>query len=95
MTPVTAEMYPAACDPPVCVEKSSRVPDIRAGSPDAWVYIEVTQPNQSDAYRRAHSVLRAVTNLVEGIKLPFTLEIFLRREPAEHEVETIRAKAAG
>jgi hypothetical protein len=35
--PVTAEMYPAAC-----VAQSNRVPDIRARSPDPWVYVEVT-----------------------------------------------------
>jgi hypothetical protein len=32
--------------------------------------------------------------LVDGIKQPFTLEIFLRREPGEDEIETIRANAA-
>jgi hypothetical protein len=58
------------------------------------VYVEVTRPDQSKAYRRAQSMLRAVTDLVEGIKLPFTLEIFLRRVPAADEVETIRANVA-
>jgi hypothetical protein len=87
---VTAEMYP----PVARVGKTDRIADIRVGSANAWVYIEVAQPNQSKAYRRAQSVLRAVTDLVEGIKLPFTLEIFLRREPAADEIETIRANVA-
>jgi hypothetical protein len=86
--PVTAEMYPVAC-----VGQSNRIPDIRARSPDTWVYVEVTQPDQSEAWRRAQSVLRAVVDLVDGIKQPFTLELFLRREPAEDEIETIRTHA--
>lgn len=45
--PVTAEMYPAGN-----VGQSNRVPDIRARSPDdPWVYVEVTQPDQSEAWR--------------------------------------------
>ena len=83
---VIAEMYPPG--------QSNRIPDIRATSPDPWVYVEVTQPNQSEADRRADRRLRAVVDLAEGIKQPFTLEIFLRREPAEDEIETIRANAA-
>jgi hypothetical protein len=86
--PVTAEMYPI-----VRVGQSDREPDIRARCPDPWVYVEVTDPNQSEAYRRAESVLKAVARLAHEIKQPVTLEIFLRREPAEHEVETIRANA--
>jgi hypothetical protein len=87
---VTAEMYPAAR-----VGQSNRVPDIRARSPDdTWVYVEVTQPEQSEAGQRAQSVLQAVVDLVEGIKQPFTLELFLRREPAEEEIDTIRAHIA-
>jgi hypothetical protein len=88
--PVTAEMYPAGN-----VGQSNRVPDIRARSPDdTWVYVEVTQPDQSEAWRRAEAVLRAAVDLVDGIKQPFTLELFLRREPAEDEIETIRTYAA-
>jgi hypothetical protein len=83
-------MYPAGN-----VGQSNRVPDIRARSPDdTWVYVEVTQPDQSEAWRRAQSVLKAVVDLVDVIKQPFTLELFLRREPAEDEIETIRAHAA-
>ena len=33
-------------------------------------------------------------DLVDGIKQPFTLELFLRREPAEDEIDTIRTHAA-
>jgi hypothetical protein len=85
-----AEMYP-----PVARDgKTDRIPEFRVGSPNAWVYVEVTRPDQSKAYQRAQSALRAVTDLVEGIKLPFTLEIFLRRVPAADEVETIRANVA-
>jgi hypothetical protein len=87
--PVTVEMYPAAC-----VGRSNRVPDIRVRSSGTWVYVEVTQPEKSGSGRRAQLILKAVVDLVHGIKLPFTLEIFLRREPAEHEIEIIRANAA-
>jgi hypothetical protein len=87
--PVTAEMYPVAR-----VGQSNRMPDMRARSPDTWVYVEVTQPDQSEAARRAQSILRAAVDLVEGIKQPFTLELFLRREPAVDEIETLREHAA-
>jgi hypothetical protein len=84
--PVTAEMYPVGC-----VEGSNRIPDIRVRSPDPWVYVEVARPDQSEAGRCAASVLQAVVDLVVEIKQPFTLEVFLRREPAEVEIETLRA----
>jgi hypothetical protein len=86
--PLTAEMYPAGC-----VAQSNRTPDIRIGSSSgAWVYVEVAAPNQSEAGRRIQSVLQAVVDMVEGIRLPFTLELFVRREPALSEIETIRAE---
>jgi hypothetical protein len=56
------------------VGQSNRVPDIRARSPDTWVYVEVTQPEQSEAGRRAQSVLRATVDLMEGIKQSFNSE---------------------
>jgi hypothetical protein len=85
--PITAEMYPP-------LTGSYRKPDIRARSLETWVYIEVTQPRRSEARRRAEAALRAVTDLVERIKLPVTLENFLRREPASDDIETIRVNAA-
>jgi hypothetical protein len=84
-------MYPTAC-----VGQSNRIPDIRAvlsDTPDPWVYVEGAQPGLSDAGRRAQSVLGAVADLVYQIKQPYTLEIFLRREPGKDEIEIVRANA--
>jgi hypothetical protein len=73
----------------------SRLPDLRVGSPpDNWVYVEITSANQSKAGLRLRSVLESVANIVGNIEEPFTLEIFLRREPTGQEIETIRANAA-
>jgi hypothetical protein len=86
--PVTAEMEPQ-------IKGFSRLPDLRVGSPpDNWVYVEITSANQSKAGLRLRSVLESVANIVGNIKEPFTLEIFLRREPTGQEIETIRANAA-
>jgi hypothetical protein len=58
------------------------------------VYVEVTQPDQSEAAQRAQSLLKAVLDLIDGIKQPITLEIFLRREPTKNEIQTIFMIAA-
>jgi hypothetical protein len=72
------ELYPTAL-----VGKSERVPDFRARRSDAkpWTFVEVTQPDTSEEHEDLAAQAHSVVNLVEKIKRPFALEIFLRREP--------------
>jgi hypothetical protein len=48
--------------------------------------VEVTFPDWSKATERAQTVLGRVTELVRQVKKTFALEVFLRREPDEHEL---------
>lgn len=72
------ELYPTV---------GNRVADFRARDGDAvWTYVEVTQPDWSEATERARTVLDRVTALATNIKKSFALEVFLRREPTEEEL---------
>ena len=55
------------------------------------VYVEVTFPDWAKATERAQTVLRRVAELVHRIKKTFTLEVFLRREPDDEELNGILA----
>lgn len=80
-------------EPSIIVEGRHANPDFRArhyGGP--WTYVEVTQPDSSDAQRVVESVLQRLTDLVLATKKAFALEIFLRREPTEVEIEDIRSR---
>jgi hypothetical protein len=72
------ELYPTAS-----VGKGERISDFRARRSDAepWTFVEVTQPDISEEYKELSAQVNSVTNLVETIKRPFALELFLRREP--------------
>jgi hypothetical protein len=72
------ELYPDAL-----VGKNKRVPDFRVRCSDAerWTYVEVTQPDISEMHEDLDAHAHSVVNLVEKIKRPFAVEIFLRREP--------------
>lgn len=74
-------------EPPI---SGGRVPDfrVREGS-GGWIYVEVTFPDWSMATERAQAVLARVAGLVFGIKKAFTLEVFLRREPTDEELNEI------
>jgi hypothetical protein len=72
------ELYPPVGD---------RVADFRVRDrDDAWTYVEVTQPDWSEATERARTILDHVATLATDIKRSFALEVFLRREPTEEEV---------
>jgi hypothetical protein len=77
------ELYPAAP-----VGRSERVPDFRVRRSDSepWIYVEVTRPDISEMHRDLDRHAASVVNLVEAIKKPFTIEIFLRREPDDFAV---------
>lgn len=69
-----------------------RLPDFRAREKGGtWVYVEVTFPDWSKATERAQTVLQRVAELVYQIKKMFSLEVFLRREPDDEELNGILA----
>ncbi len=82
-TDVSVELAPS-----VVVGDRLRQPDFRARHKDeAWTYVEVTQPDVSEAHKRIDTILARLTNLLRSVKKPFALEVFLRREPTKSELE--------
>ena len=80
-------------EPEVQVGTRNRKPDFRAqiaGEP--WTYVEVTNPNTSDAQADVLSGLDRLTGLVEGCSGSFALEVFLKREPTAAELDLIAAE---
>jgi hypothetical protein len=57
------------------------------------VYVEVTQPDMSEAHTHAQSLLEAIIAMIAGIEKPFALEVFLRREPSDDEVPALTQRA--
>jgi len=77
-------------EPVVTLPGGDRKCDFRVQrSSDTWVYVEVTQPGTSDAKARVDAIIQSVVETVMSIKKPFTLEIFLRREPTEPEIASV------
>jgi hypothetical protein len=65
---------------------------IKRGS-EAWVYVEVTRPDTSNAQYRVQMVLQSICDQVASVNRPFALEVFLRREPSDVELDTVSAAA--
>jgi len=77
-------------EPVVTLPGGDRKCDFRLQRPsDTWVYVEVTQPDTSDAKARVDAIIQSVVETVMSIKKPFALEIFLRREPTEPEIASV------
>jgi len=80
-------------EPEVQVGTRNRKPDFRAqiaGVP--WTYVEVTNPNTSDAQADVRRELEQLTGLVDGCSGNFALEVFLKREPSAAELDLIKAE---
>lgn len=76
--------------PVVTVAGRERVPDFRTRVPESdWTYIEVARPDALKAEERVKQVLQQLIRTVKEIKKSFTLEVFLRRQPTDHEVIAI------
>ncbi len=85
---VEAELYPR-----VSVGASEKEPDLRVRMDDEhWTYVEVAQPDFSEDYARAQAILERLAALVREMRRLFALEIFLRREPTDAEVELLMAR---
>src|SRR5262249_24881855 len=82
---ISVELYPSAR-----VGERQRQPDFCVCEPGGvWTYVEGTQPDVTEAQRRVEDVSWRLTELLADMKWNFALEVFLRREPTEGEVEAI------
>jgi len=73
-------------EPIVQNEERTRYCDFRIRRPsEPWVYVEVTRPDTSESEARARQVLASLAAVV-AIQKPFTIELFLRKEPSDHGV---------
>ncbi len=77
--------------PDVLVGGEPRKPDLRVreNAQDLWTYVEVTSPDTSEAEERVQTVMKRITATVSELRKSFAVEIFLRREPTDAEVEAI------
>lgn len=77
--------------PEVALSSGLRRPDfcVRRTPEDTWAYVEVAQPDMSEAEQRVRAVMTRLTEPVQAIKKAFALEVFLRREPSEAELEVL------
>lgn len=76
--PDAMELYPSVGD---------GVADLRLRKTgELWTYVEVTQPDWSEAKERADTVMNSIISLLRSIKRCFALEVFLRREPSATEI---------
>jgi hypothetical protein len=76
--------------PVVQVENRRRKPDfrIRRGS-EQWTYVEVTQPDIAEAQKKAQAILSRLADLVVPIQKSFSVEVFLRHEPMDEEIDRL------
>jgi hypothetical protein len=74
------------------VQVADRMPKpdfrIRRGD-EPWTYVEVTQPDIAEAETKALAVLNRVADLVHPIQRSFSLEVLLRREPTDAEIDRL------
>jgi hypothetical protein len=84
---IEAQVYPR-----ISIGSGYGEPDLRVREgQEPWTYVEVAQPNQSEAHERAQSILQRLTSVVSKIEKSFALEVFLRREPTDGEVDELVA----
>ena len=53
---------------------------------EPWLYVEVTQPDVSEAQARVQQLLNLIVDVVNSVRRPFALEVFFRREPSDDEI---------
>jgi hypothetical protein len=68
----------------------SRVPDFSARRNGDLVYVEVSQPNTSEMQRRLREIMADFTALLDALDGQYALELFLRREPTDVELDRLR-----
>jgi hypothetical protein len=81
----------AEVEPQVAVGSRTRKPDARVREPSAgWTYVETAQPESSEAHKRVLAkIQRLVARAAEPTLVPYAVEVVLRREPDEEELEEV------
>ncbi len=80
-----------AIEPTVTVGTRNRKPDcaVRRLDGDDWTYVEVTQPNASNAQTEVRTGLQRLVSLVTRCSGSFALEVFFKREPSSVEIDAV------
>jgi hypothetical protein len=65
-------------------------PDFRTRlGEEPWTYVEVSQPNKSQAEQATHRVMIRLTESLQKVSNTFSVEVYLRREPDEGELQPL------
>ena len=73
----------------------TRKPDFRICRDDNdWTYVEVAAPDTSFAQQRAEKVLHKIAELLDVLPTGSTVEVFLRREPTDDEINLVTSATA-
>jgi hypothetical protein len=81
-------------EPSADVVGRTRYPDlrIRKGTSEPWLYVEVSQPDISEAEQELAAKREPLFSLLATMR-NFALDIYLRRDPTEDEVQDILKRA--
>lgn len=80
-------------EPQVVIGDRSRAADFRVRrSSGDWIYVEVSQPQESDAQADVRAHLQRLTSIVDECDGSFGVEVFLARDASSSEVERIAAE---
>jgi len=92
----SSELVEVELQPAVKVGEGQRVPDfrIRNGKDGPWIYVEVTQPDTSQAQERVSAILNQFMALIVPVRKSFAMEVYFRREPSADEVASASACVA-
>ena len=77
-------------EPDVDVKGRLRKPDFRVRhDADPWTYVEVSRPDTSDEREQLVATMRRAMEQLLEVEANYALEVYLRREPTQDELETI------
>jgi len=80
--------------PELQVGVATKKPDFRVRrAGERWTYVEVTRPDTSIAARAAEALLHRFLDICTAVRRPFSMELFLRREPTLEEEASLHATA--
>jgi hypothetical protein len=78
-------------EPTVQVGGRERKPDnrVRVGD-ELWTYVEVTRPDTSEDGARVRKLLDTLRQVLDAVPGKYSLEVFLRRQPADSEISALQ-----
>lgn len=78
-------------EPGVSVGGQQRKPDFRTRQGGSeWVFVEVAQPEKSEAQQEAIALLSTIASLAHDLPGSYALEVFLRRDPTDEELVSLQ-----